>query len=122
MEQINQDQSYMTIFIISVGIILLVLSVINIVGITLHYYHLKEEIDELEDKDLKVDLLHHLRTIGEIFVMRLFYHTEQDFFDSHRSYCRLQKFRHITSTEMFYQSIKVKDREEVAESIEEIHL
>lgn len=72
----------------SLFILLVVISTINITLITIKYYDLISDIEDIIDKDLRLELLQSLRSIPVIFLSKIFYHLDGDFFIDNGSYSR----------------------------------
>lgn len=76
--RLSNDFSYsITMLIIT---LLSIIIFFNIIGILINYHIIKREIEEIEDKELKVDLLHSLNNIRSIIVKGFIYHNEQTLF------------------------------------------
>lgn len=86
---------------ILIPLIITILSILittNFIGILVHYYILKHDIQDIHDNNLKIDLLQSLRPIYKIFFRRVLYHKDSDYFSSikdHRKFCRYMNIDNI---------------------------
>lgn len=98
----QQDINNITSFLLTIfSVILVIVVAINITGIAISHYFLKEEINEIMDEDFKVDLLQSLDSIKDVFLKRVLYHKEEDFFSDKKSYNKLIRYRIHDSCNLF---------------------
>ena len=103
-----------TILFIS-SIILTTISIINLISITITYYLLIAEIEDIEDKDLRVNLLQSVITISDIYYKNIFYHKNSNFFTDKKDYDDLIIYRdkHIYKHTRYYITSKYNINEQL---------
>lgn len=72
--------------ILTVFILLITLIAINLTSICINWYLVKSDIEDILEKEVKVNLLHSLRPLYKVFFKRVIYHSDSDYFSCEKDY------------------------------------
>lgn len=105
------------ILIPAIVTLIVILIVTNITSILIHWHIVKSDIEDIHDKNLKVELLQSLKDKHKIFFRRILYHKDSDYFSSEEDYNKYMVYMNIGSIEydckylLYNKERKVKDSE-----------
>lgn len=69
-----------------VFILLVILIAVNLTSICINWYLIKADVEDIPDRDVKINLLHSLKPLHKVFFRRVVYHQDSDYFSCEKDY------------------------------------